>query len=194
MLGNLITATIAAASLIYSLGRGQEATKDQYTLSLVAKRFDEGHYAENVRIAGELRRSGRVTPETTLAQVFEIEWHDARDDKKARSAAYAIIPFLNYWEHVCTAYVDNRINRRIFEDLVQDLIRQVISCYPRVIGDMRAEDQSNMEHICTVWFVLAPDKERRAFAPMLGPMPQRLCPHDRWQWERAGGAPQVAPS
>lgn len=182
--GSLLTGTIAAASLIYSLGRGQEATKDQYTLTLVAKRFDDGGYANNVRMASDLRLSGKVEPATHLRSLFRIHWVDPNDKTKRMRAAYAIVPILNYWEHVCTAYVDDRINRRIFEDLVQDLIRDLVGRYPVIIGDMRQEDGANMEHLCAVWFVLAPDDERRKLVPMLGPVPQRLCPDDKWRWSR----------
>lgn len=182
MTGSLFTGTIAAASLIYSLGRGQEATKDQYTLTLVAKRFDDGGYAANVRVAGDLRLSGKITPETGLPSLFRIHWTDPSDKAKRLRAAYAIIPILNYWEHVCTAYVDDRINRRIFEDLVQDLVRDLVSRYPVIVGDMRREDPANMEHLCAVWFVLATDGERARLIPKLGPVPGRLCPDDKWRW------------
>lgn len=182
--GNLFTATIAAASLIYSLGRGQEATKDQYTLSLVARRFDEGGYAANVRMASDLKRSGRMTPQTTIKELFEIEWVDPHDEKNRMRAAYVIVPIMNYWEHVCTAYVDDRITRRIFEDLVQDLIRDLVGRYPTIIGDMRREDPSNMEHLCAVWFVVASAAEQRNLVPSLGPVPERLCPDDQWRWQQ----------
>ena len=182
--GSLFTGTIAAASLIYSLGRGQEATKDQYTLTLVAKRFDDGGYAANVRVASDLRIAGKIRPETNLKSLFNIHWVDPADKSKRLRAAYAIIPILNHWEHVCTAYVDDRINRRIFEDLVQDIIRDLIGRYPVVIGDMRREDPSHMEHLCAVWFVLASPTERARLIPSLGPVPQRLCPNDQWRWSK----------
>ncbi len=184
LLGNLFTGTIAAASLIYSLGRGQEATKDQYTLSLVARRFDDGDYAANVRMASDLKRTGKLSPETPLKALFEIEWVDLQDETNRMRAAYVIVPIMNYWEHVCTAYVDDRITRRIFEDLVQDLIRDLVGRYRTIIGDMRREDASNMEHICAVWFVVSTAEEHRKLVPSLGPVPARLCPDDQWRWQR----------
>lgn len=188
IIGNLITATIAAASLVYSLGRGQAATRDQYTLTLVARRFDGGDYAENVRILSDLGLAGTLTPATSLEELRPVTWCDAHDSRKGRRAAHALFPILNYWEHVCTAYVDDRINRRLFEDLVQDLIRELVGRYPRIIGDMRREDPDNMEHLCAVWFILAPEAERMRLAHLLSPAPQRLCADDKWRWEIAARA------
>jgi hypothetical protein len=141
----------------------RENARDQYTLDLIARRFDDGDYASNVRISSVLSRSGKVTQETGLADLFALEWQtgdDPGNPGNSMNAAYAIIPVLNYWEHVCTAYVDDRINRQIFEDRVQDLIRELVSRYAVVIGNMRAEDETNIEHLCTVWFVIATDAER----------------------------------
>lgn len=183
--GSVLTATVAAASLIYSLGRGQAATKDQYTMTLIAKRFDDGGYADNVRKASDLRQQKIVTEQTSLAWLLEVEWVDPHDASKRLRAAHAIIPILNYWEHVCTAYVDDRINRQIFEDLVQDLIRDLVGRYPKIIGDMRREDATNLEHLCAVWFVLATGEEHRLLVPLLGPSPQRLAPHDQDLWAQA---------
>lgn len=185
--GPTLTATVAAASLIYSLGRGQDAARDQYTLTLISRRFDDGGYAANMRVANELRLAGQLTPETSLAELLATFWTDPHDDKKVTRASHAIIPILNYWEHVCTAYVDDRINRRIFEDLVQDLIRELVGRFARIIGDMRREDPTNMEHLCAVWFALASAAEHRALAAKLGPVPARLCPHDQWRWQQAAG-------
>jgi hypothetical protein len=185
LLGSALAATVAAASLVYSLARGQAAARDQYTLSLIAKRFDDGDYAANVRAAGDLRRQGTITPESGLAILNSTSWADPFDPDNRMRAAYAIIPILNYWEHVCTAYVDDRINRRIFEDLVQDLIRELVGRYPAIIGDMRTEDETNLEHLCAVWWVIASPTERRQLARRLGPVPRRLCNDDQSRWTRA---------
>ncbi|MBU6166905.1 MAG: hypothetical protein KGQ52_12375 [Alphaproteobacteria bacterium] len=185
LLGPALTATIAAVSLVYSLGRNQEAGKDQYTLSLVSKRFDDGGYAQNVRMAADLARAALITDATSLKQLKATVWVDPHDPDKRQPAAYAIYSILNYWEHVCTAYVDDRINRQIFEDLVQDLIRDLVSRYPAIIGDMRREDPTNMEHLCAVWFVLADGRERATLARRLGPVPERLPPFERSRWEAA---------
>lgn len=184
LFGSALTATVAAASLIYSLGRGQDAARDQYTLTLISRRFDDGGYAANMRVANELRLAGQLTPDTGLTVLLATFWTDPHDEKKVIRASHAVIPILNYWEHVCTAYVDDRINRRIFEDLVQDLIRELVARFARIIGDMRAEDPANMEHLCAVWFALATAAEQRALAGRLGPVPARLCAHDQWQWRQ----------
>ena len=185
LLSGLITATIAAASIVYSLGSGRDAARDQYTLSLIARRFDDGDYARNVRIASDLKRDGSVTADTTIAVLMTIFWTNPHDKKDVLKAAYAIIPILNYWEHVCTAYVDNRINRSILEDLVQDLIREMVARYPGVIGSMRAESPDNLDHLCTVWFVVASDEERDRLCSRLGAVPHRLCHDDRFRWVRS---------
>lgn len=183
--GSTLTATVAAASLIYSLGRGQDAARDQYTLTLIARRFDDGGYAASMRVANELRLAGKLMPETSLAELLVTFWTDPYDKKNVTRASHAIIPILNYWEHVCTAYVDDRINRQIFEDLVQDLIRELVERFGRIIGDMRREDPTTMEHLCAVWFALATAAEHRALAAKLGPVPARLCVHDQWRWQQA---------
>lgn len=189
LLPSLLTASIAAASIIYSLGRGQEAAKDQYTLSLIARRFDDTDYAGNVNIVGDLRRAGTLTPATTLAQLAAMVWTDPLNPTADKvRAAHALIPILNYWEHCCTAYIDDRINRRIFEDLTQDLVRELVNRHARIIGDMRAEEADNLEHLCAVWFILASDAERRAIVGRLGPAPERLCPDDQARWQ-GGGLP-----
>lgn len=185
VMGPSLTATVAAASLIYSLGRGQDAARDQYTLTLISRRFDDGGYAANMRVANELRLAGQLTPQTGLAELLATLWADPHDGKTVIRASHAVIPILNYWEHVCTAYVDDRINRRIFEDLVQDLIRELVARFARIIGDMRGEDPTNMEHLCAVWFALATIAEQRALAGRLGPVPARLCAHDQWLWRQA---------
>ncbi|GGB97870.1 hypothetical protein GCM10011494_15420 [Novosphingobium endophyticum] len=187
LLPGLITGSVAAASIVFSLARARENARDQYTLDLIARRFDDGDYASNVRMSSVLTRSGKVTHETGLKDLFALEWKTGADPENpahAMNAAYAIIPVLNYWEHVCTAYVDDRINRQIFEDLVQDLIRELVSRYAVVIGDMRAEDETNIEHLCAVWFVIATDAERSLHCARLGPVPKRLCSDDQWRWEQ----------
>jgi hypothetical protein len=189
----LLTASIAAASIIYSLGRGQAAAKDQYTLSLIARRFDESDYAQRIHIIGDLRREGRLTPDTTLVQLAAMVWSDPLNDgaDKVR-AGHAVFPVLNYWEHCCTAYVDDRINRRIFEDLAQDLVRELVNRHARIIGDMRVEEDDNMEHLCAVWFILASDAEREAAVRVLGPVPHRLCPDDKWRWRTCAAKPRAS--
>jgi hypothetical protein len=187
--GSVVAAIVAAASLIYSLGRTQEATKDQYTLTLIAKRFDDGDYATNVRIASDLRAQGVISEATGLSDILVDEYVDPKDDSKRIRIVHIIIPIINYWEHVCTAYVDDRINRDIFEDLIQDLIETLISRFSKIIGEARNHDPRNMEHLCAVWFVTTSSEQQRRFAWQLGPVPQRLAPHDKWRWEVAVAAP-----
>lgn len=195
VLGGLLTGTIAALSIIFSVSRTRAQSRDQYTLSLVAARFDRVDYLENARIVDEHVKAGTIADTTTLAQLLAIAPDTAATGYKERDKPvfYAVVLLLNYWEHVCTAYVDDRINRRIFEDLVQDLIREMVARHACVIGDMRNEDGTNLEHLCAVWFALATEEERRSLTARLGAVPPRLCPADQGRWECLQARAEPAP-
>ncbi|MEZ5708649.1 MAG: hypothetical protein R3E02_04575 [Blastomonas sp.] len=183
-IGNLITATVAAASIVYSVSRAQQASKDQYTFNLLANRFENASYETNVSLLSEYRRQKIVDHETTLDDLLGIKTLSSDWIAKPKPPYYALVPVLNFWEHVCTAYVDDRINRKILEDSVQDLIRDLVARYGLIIGDMRGEDDENLEHLCCVWFVVASQAERALTTPKLGPVPKRLSPDDQWRWKK----------
>ncbi|MEP6786241.1 MAG: hypothetical protein ABI898_10935 [Sphingomonadales bacterium] len=183
-LGGLITASISAASIVYSLARARQSAKSQFTLTLLASRFSNGEYAENVQIVGAARADGTLTTETDIITLKTLPAPAGCE----KPPYHAVIPLLNFWEHVCTAYVDDHIDRQVFEDSATDLIFDMVGRYPRIISDLRAIDSENFEHLCATWFVLSSDVRRRDLAGKLGRVPQRLCSDDEWRWQKIAAA------
>jgi len=183
LFAGLVTATLSAASIVYSLARARQSARSQFTLTLLAGRFSNSDYADNVRIFSDARRLKRVRTDTTLTQLKALRLID-KNDKKV--PFHAIVPLLNFWEHVCTAYVDDHIDRQVFEDAVRDMVTDITGYLPTIIGDMRREEPSNFEHLCAVWFILVPDADRERLVPLLGSPPARLAPDDKWRWSMLG--------
>jgi hypothetical protein len=175
--------TIASLGVYITASQANRIATRRFTFDILNGRFSNTSYLTSSKTIIWALREARLTNLGEIKSVIP--------NSSDKSTLYdAVVEYLNFWELLATAYVHGRLDREVFEESVDDMYSNIVRGLGRIIGEMRANDDSAMEHICAVFFVLAKEDEKREYIPLLGPKPpQALAPVDRALWASAAAPP-----